>query len=475
MSVSIPGLDDDEAELFFTLKRNLERLHPRNDDLSKYYEAENAAHSMGIMIPPEFSSLKHVLQWPADAVDKVVERLGFDGFVAPGASAMNEDLLSVFGDNGMELQQTLANTEAGIAGVAFVLTTTDTEQPSGVSIQTYASHEATGRWNHRIKALDAGLVVEDSGLYGISGSWWMYLPDKTVHIEASGGAFTVVEQMRNPTGRVMLRPLPFSPRTGKPLGRSLITRPIRSYTAQAVRVSLRAEVQGELFTVPGRAVIGADDDAFVDPETGKQMSAWDARIGTVLLLGLNQDTLEKPEIKEFQQASMQPHMEHMRMLAALFTDASGVHTSLASAGVDNPESADAKRESRSVLVSKVEGLQRSTTRPWSLVAADVLTLLNGGVVPESARGLMPKWRDASAPTKAAQAANVKDLVEAGVLPPTSEVTLELLGFDSTTIQRLKADHQVAQSQALLTAIGMARGSAAPAETPVNVQVPNVDA
>ena len=242
-----------------------------------------------------------------------------------------------------------------------------------------------------------------------------------------------------------------------------------------MRVSLRAEVQGELFTVPGRAVIGADDDAFIDPETGQQMSAWDARIGTVLLLGLNQDTLEKPEIKEFQQASMQPHMEHMRMLAALFTDASGVHTSLASAGVDNPESADAKRESRSVLVSKVEGLQRSTTRPWSLVAADVLTLLNGGVVPESARGLMPKWRDASAPTKAAQAANVKDLVEAGVLPATSEVTLELLGFDSTTIQRLKADHQASQSQALLTAIAQARGSQAPVETPVNVTVPDVDA
>ena len=120
---------------------------------------------------------------------------------------------------------------------------------------------------------------------------------------------------------------------------------------------------------------------------------------------------------------MQPHMEHLRMLAALYTDESGVHTSLATSGVDNPESADAKRESRSQLVSKVEQLQRATTRPWSMVAGDVLTLLNGGATPESARGLLPKWWDASAPTKASQASNVRDLVEAGVLPPTSEVTL----------------------------------------------------
>lgn len=474
MAQNIPGLAEDEAELFFELKRNLDRLQQRNRGLSEFYEAERSARSMGIMIPPEFSTLKHVLNWPADAVDKVVERLGFDGFVEPGASQMNTDLLSVFNDNGMELQQGLANTEAGISGVAFVLTTTDPDQPSGVSIQTYASHEATGRWNHRLKALDAGLVVEDAGLYGFTGSWWMYLPDMTIWVERVGGGYRA-EVYANPTGRVMLRPLPFSPRTGKPLGRSLITRPIQAYCEQGVRVTLRTEVQAELFSVPGRAVIGADDNAFVDSRTGEQMSAWEARIGTVLTLGLNQDTLEKPTIQEFQQATMQPHMEHMRMLAALYTDASGVHTSLSSSGVDNPESADAKRESRSVLVSKVEGLQRSTTRPWSLVAGDVLTLLNGGVVPSSASGLMPKWRDASAPTKASQAENVRVLIESGVLPPTSEVTLELLGFDSTTISRLRADQREQQSNTLLTAIAAARGAQLPMAETIVTEAPSADA
>lgn len=474
MVFAVRGLDDDEAELFGELKRNLDRLHPRNTDLSEFYEAERSAKSMGIMIPPEFSDLKHVLNWPADAVDKVVERLGFDGFVEPGASAMNQDLLTVFTDNGMELQQGLANIESGIAGVSFVLTTTDPDQPSGVSIQTYASHEATGRWNHRMKALDAGLVVEDAGLFGFTGSWWLYLPDKTVRIERTSGEYRA-EVYGNPTGRVMLRPLPFTPRTGKPLGRSLITRPIQAYCEQAVRTTLRAEVQGELFTVPGRAVVGADDDAFIDPETGRQMSAWEARIGTVLLLGLNQDTLEKPTIQEFQQASMQPHMEHLRMLAALYTDASGVHTSLASSGVDNPESADAKREARSVLVSKVEGLQRATTRPWSLVAGDVLTLLNGGVAPAAASGLRPKWWDASAPTKASQAANVRDLVESGVLPATSEVTYELLGFDSTTIQRLKADQQSQNANAMMIAVAAARGAQLPNTASATSEVPRADA
>ena len=233
-------------------------------------------------------------------MDKVVERLGFDGFVEPGASEMSRELLSVFADNGMEMQQTIANTDAGITGLSFVLTMLDDAQPSGISIRTYAAHEATGRWNPRLQAFDAALVVEEADLFGVRGSWVLYLPERSVRIEAGSSGYEVTEEMDNRSGRVMLRPLPFFPRTGKPLGRSLITRPIRAYTEQAVRVTLRTEVQGELYTVPGRAVVGADNDAFVD-ENGHQMSSWDARIGTIMLLGLNQDTLEKPTIQEFQQ------------------------------------------------------------------------------------------------------------------------------------------------------------------------------
>jgi hypothetical protein len=64
--------------------------------------------------------------------------------------------------------------------------------------------------------------------------------------------------------------------------------------------------------------------------------------------------------------------------------------------------------------------------------------------------LSTKWRDPSTPTKAAAADAVMKLVSAGVLPADSAVTLEQLGFDQTTIDRITADRRRAQAGDRLT-------------------------
>jgi hypothetical protein len=63
------------------------------------------------------------------------------------------------------------------------------------------------------------------------------------------------------------------------------------------------------------------------------------------------------------------------------------------------------------------------------------------------RGLRPKWRDASTPTRAAMADAVTKQVAAGILQPDSEIALEQLGYDETDIQRIKAEHEKAKEEA----------------------------
>lgn len=461
---SIRNLSDEDSAVFFRLRAQLQRMSRRNRELEARYDGEHHARQMGITIPPAFTDLKHVVSWPALAVDKVIERYGIDGFVAPDAANADTELREVFDENGMELQQTQAATDAGIMGCSFVYVYEDPTKALGVGVRVYNALEATGTWSQSRQALSTGLVVETSGSIWTEGSWLLFLPDKTARITRDGGQY-VAETWPNRSGVLSLIPLAFNPRTTKPFGQSLITPGIRSASDEGARIALRAEVGAEFYSVPKMAALGADEDAWMD-ENGNPLTEWEVYIGVVMKLGLNQDTLEKPDLKQFSQQSMEPHFGHMRMAAARFTDESGVVTSFATSGLANPESAASKIESKSTLVSKAEQLQRSTTYSWVSIAQAIKRTRNGGNLPPDARSLRPKWRDPMAPTKAAQASNVRELIEAGVLPPTSEVTLELLGFDSTTISRLKADQQAQQANTLLTAIAAARGAQLPtAETP----------
>jgi hypothetical protein len=79
--------------------------------------------------------------------------------------------------------------------------------------------------------------------------------------------------------------------------------------------------------------------------------------------------------------------------------------------------------------------------------------------------LTTKWRDPATPTASASADAVMKLVSAGVLPPDSAVTLERLGFDQTTIDRIVADRRRSRASAALSVLA----SQAPTTEVVDVE------
>ena len=61
---------------------------------------------------------------------------------------------------------------------------------------------------------------------------------------------------------------------------------------------------------------------------------------------------------------------------------------------------------------------------------------------------------------------VMKLVSSGVLPVDSDVTLEMLGFDKTTIERVRSDRRRAQGASLIESLTRAPVAAPASPTPV---------
>jgi hypothetical protein len=80
---------------------------------------------------------------------------------------------------------------------------------------------------------------------------------------------------------------------------------------------------------------------------------------------------------------------------------------------------------------------------------------DGKAAADALSGLRAKWRNPATPTKGEASKAVVEQVAAGILPPESEVTLEQLGYDDVTIQRIIADRRRATSGSRLDALAAA--------------------
>ena len=269
-----------------------------------------------------------------------------------------------------------------------------------------------------------------------------------------------MEDLPHRFGRVPVVCVAYGTVPGRPFGTSRITRPVMRLTDHAVRTLLRSEIAAEFFSAPQRYLLGADMEAFED-ENGELKPGWESIIGHLLVASRpvddNGNTSESnPVAGQFAQASMEPHAAELRSVATMFAGESSIPVNYLGIVQDNPASADAIRAAESDLISVAESAQNDFAAAWAEVAilAAMASRAARGLPWEvdDLAGIRPVWRDASTPTKAAQAQSVMTLVTAGVLPPTSEVTYELLGFDRVTRQRLLVEAAERRTESLVRSL-----------------------
>ena len=139
----------------------------------------------------------------------------------------------------------------------------------------------------------------------------------------------------------LLVPIINRPDAKRMFGHSRISRACMDITDSAVRTLKRSEISAEFFSFPQKYVVGTSQES--DP-----LDKWKATISSLIEITKDDDG-DVPSFGQFQQQSMAPHLEQLRMFAGLFAGETGLTIDDLGFPSDNPSSAEAIKSSHENL------------------------------------------------------------------------------------------------------------------------------
>ena len=465
-SIRIPGLDDDEQRLVDRLLKQLTDRSTRNRLRSCYYDGRRAIKQVGKVIPPQYYKLGLVLGWSAKAVDILARRCNLDGFVWPDGDLDSLGYTDVWESNHLSTESDSGQISSLIHGPSFLINTQggDNEPTSMIHVKDALS--ATGDWNARRRGLDNLLSITGRDKEGRPTGLVLYLDGETV-IAARDGKWSV-DRHEHPWG-VPVEVLAYKPRVGRPFGSSRISRPVMSLHDQALRTVIRMEGHADIFSYPELWMLGADSSVFKNAD-GSIKPSWQVVMGRIK--GVPDDPESdnpRVDVKQFQAASPQPHIDMLKQQAQLFSGETSIPlSSLGVSDMSNPTSADSYIASREDLIAEAEGATDDWSPALRRCMIRALAIKNDlDAIPEAWATINTKWRSPVYLSRAAQAdAGMKQLAAVPWLAET-EVGLELLGLSDQQIKQAMSQKRRAQgSQRLQQILARGQQSAPQPEQPV---------
>ena len=435
----VPGLDPADGKILNECLAQLRSVAGINLTRRNYFEAKQRVRQLGIAIPPQLQSFETVVGWPYKAVKSLASRIKLGGFAAPGVDAAEFGIDQIWAENRLGIEAHHAHMSALTYGVAFVAVMAGGAGEPEAIIRTLSPTSSTALWDANKRRAYAALSITAMDA-GTPSEFILYLEDKVVTGRFGLGRWNL-EFAKHDLGRCPVVVLAYDSSPEYPFGRSRISQPVMRITDEAIRTALRMEVSAEFYSSPQRYVLGADEDAFTEAD-GSATSGWKAVMGRLLTLGVNEDG-DTPTVGQFAQQSMSPHSEMLRTIAAKFSGETSIPINALGIIHDNPSSDAAMHSAYLDLNADAESAHEPFGAAW-VDAMKMAVEIRGGSA-EGLELLTTKWRDPATPTKAAAADAVMKMVSAGVLPPDSAVTLEQLGFDQTTIDRIVADRNRSQA------------------------------
>jgi hypothetical protein len=455
--VRIGNVTDLEFQMVRSLWQVWRDKLPRNLLRSAYYNGEAAFKDLGIAIPPAFRNFPVVIGWPEKAVRSLAARNIWDGFVAAGQDSDPFGLADLLTANRFDVELPQAIVSAYKHSCSFISTTLGDIQSGepDVLVMARSAEWSSALWDRNRRALKAALAVTDMDGEGRPSAFVVYLPDVVLVVSrTSSGSGWLADRRPNPLGVVPVEALTYDPQLDRPFGRSRITRAVMDITDRAARTVLRTEISAEFYASPQRYVLGADPEAF----TGG--AKWSAALSRVLAIDRDEDG-DLPQVGQFAQMTMQPHLDMFRQLAAQFAGETGVPLNSLGVVQDNPSSAEAIYAAREDLIVDAQAQNRVFGGVLTRTAIHTVMLRDGlAEASTELKKIQARWANPAFPSPvSASDALVKT---ASVFPwlAESEVALEMAGFTDSQITRLVSDRKRAQSTALLGALAVQPGATA---------------
>jgi hypothetical protein len=456
----IPGLGADHQALVNQLVGQIQRKSARNRLRRYYYDHKTRLKDLGIAIPPSMRDVETVIGWPAKAVDSMSRRTVLEGFTTLESDATTLGLTALWDDNRMASEVPQAHTSALMHSTAFVFVTAGDqaagEPPAIISVQSAES--ASGIWDRRRRMLSAALSIISTDSAGVPSEMVLYVPNLAIIMRRSGATWDLRQSVHDLGVPVEL--LTYRAALDRPFGSSRISRPVMALTDSAVRTLLRTEVSAEFFSAPQRYVLGADEDAFVDPD-GNPVPAWQAVLGRLFAVSRDEND-QVPTVGQFPQQSMEPHLAQIRSLASLFAAETSLPVGSLGIVQDNPSSAEAIYAAKEELIVEIQHWETTSLAPaWERSVRNALRLIDDSPAARAAyAGIRAHWSNPATPSiVSASDAMVKQIAAIPKLADT-DVALEKLGYSQDEMDRMQSQWRRASASSLVTALA-ARAPAAP--------------
>ena len=320
------------------LRKKLEEKRVRVRLRYNHYEMKNVVLDLNISTPPDLRFWMGTLGWCSKAVDSMADRLVFREFEDD-----NLGMGEVFQMNNQDVLIDSAILGALISACDFIYVTKDED---GTRLQVIDGSNATGIMDTNTMMLKEGYAVLDRDTLGVPTMEAHFTREATV-IYRNGKLDSI---FNNPAPYPLLIPMVNRPDARRPFGHSRISRACMSIVGAAIRTAKRSEIAAEFYSYPQKYATGLSEDA-------EKMDKWKAAMSTMIVFEKDEDG-DKPTLGQFQQASMSPHSEQMRMWAGLFAGETGLTLDDLGVPSQNPSSAEAIKSSHETLRLMARKAQR---------------------------------------------------------------------------------------------------------------------
>lgn len=311
------------------LKNRLNQKRTRVKIRYMYYEMKNSIKDFQISTPPELRNIQTVLGWCGKAVDSLADRIVFREFAED-----NFEIEEIFMMNNPDTFFDSAVLSSLISSCCFVYIS---ENEDGFpKLEIIDGANATGIIDQGTGLLKEGYAVlkRDSSENPIVEA---YFTVGNVRV-FQGGKF---RDIPNNAPYPLLVPIIFRPDAVRPFGHSRISRSCMDIVNSAMRTVKRSEIAAEFYSFPQKYVVGTSQES--DP-----LDKWKATMSSLIEITKDEEG-DKPTFGQFQQQSMSPHTEQLKMFAGLFAGETGLTLDDLGFVTDNPSSAEAIKASHENL------------------------------------------------------------------------------------------------------------------------------